>query len=66
MSHIEGESEININPQHKGRFTTYCESKGYDKVTTGCINEGLKDSDPHIRKEANFARNAEKWHHSKK
>ena len=66
MSHIGSESSIHVNPQHKGEFTKYCENKGYTKVTDGCIKEGLKDSDPHVRKEANFARNSKNWNHEKK
>ena len=59
-------SPIHLDPSHKGQFTEYCKKLGYTKVTKACIEKGLKDSDPHIRKQANFARNARKWNHKKK
>ena len=60
---ISTENDIRIKKENQGKFTKYCESKGYTKVTNGCIKEGLKDSDPQVRKEANFARNAKGWNH---
>ncbi len=48
-------SSIHIKPSHKGRFTSYCKSKGYSKVTQKCINKGKKSKSTKIRKEANFA-----------
>jgi len=62
---LEKQSKIKLDSKHKGAFTKYCKDKGYDGVTDACIKEGLKDQDPHIRKEANFARNARKWKHKK-
>lgn len=65
MNHISSESNIQLDPKHKGAFTKYCHNNGYTKVTKGCIQQGLKDTDPHIRKEANFAQNAKSWNHKK-
>lgn len=58
--------DIKINPKHSGRFKKYCKEKlGSDEVTDECIEAGLKDEDPAVRKEANFARNSKKWKHGK-
>jgi len=54
---------IEINPAHAGEFTKYCKKQGFDGVTNKCIELGLKDEDPKVRKQANFARNARKWKH---
>lgn len=51
------ESGIHIKPQNKGKFTAYKKRTG--KTTA----EALHSKDPHVRKMANFARNAKKWHH---
>lgn len=52
---------IKIKPQNKGKFTKYCKNKGYESVTTECIEEGLASKSAGVRKQANFARNARKW-----
>ena len=54
-------SGINIKKSRKGLFTSFCRRKGYSGVTNACIAEGLKSSDPKIRRRANFARNSRKW-----
>jgi len=56
--------KIKINPEHQGLFKKYCKKCcGSDKVTMKCINKGLKDPDPKVRRRANFARNARKFKH---
>lgn len=40
----------------EGSFRRYCIGKGFDKVTTACINVGLKSKDPGIRKKAGLAK----------
>jgi len=60
------DSKIHIKKENEGKFTQYCKDHGYTKVTNACIKEGLKDPDPTVRKEANFARNSRKWEHDKK
>jgi len=56
--------KIEIDPEHKGEFTEYCKKCcGSDEVTDECIEKGLKDPDPKVRKQANFARNARKFKH---
>lgn len=50
---------INIPKSHEGRFTAYKQRTG--KTT----EEALHSPDPHVRQEANFARNSKKWNHSK-
>lgn len=49
---------IHIKKKNRGKFTDYCGGK----VTSECIQRGLHSSNPTIRKRANFARNARKWH----
>lgn len=48
---------IHIKKSHEGRFTAY------KKRTGKTTEEALHSKDPHVRKMANFARNASKWHH---
>lgn len=48
---------IHIKKSHEGKFTEY-------KARTGeSTEEALHSSNPHVRKMANFARNAAKWKH---
>ena len=47
------------------RFTTYCDNKGYDGVTSAYINEGLASSIAKTRKQAQFAKNAKSFAHKK-
>ena len=58
-------SKIEIKKSHGGRFTTYCDNKGYDGVTSACINEGLASSMAKTRKQAQFAKNAKSFAHKK-
>ena len=53
--------KINIKPSNKGKFTSYCKSKGYNGVTSACIDEGKRSSLSRIRKRATFASNARSW-----
>lgn len=48
---------IHIKKANVGKFTAY------KKRTGKTTEEALHSSDPHVRKMANFARNAAKWHH---
>lgn len=48
---------IHIQKSHEGRFTAY------KKRTGKTTEEALHSKDPHVRKMANFAKNASKWHH---
>lgn len=62
--------KIFIKPSKRGTFTKYAKAKGMTdeegKITTEAIDEGLKSTNPAIRKKANFARNARKWAKGKK
>lgn len=49
---------IKINPKNKGKFTAY------KKKTGKTTQEALHSKDPHVRRMANFARNAKKWKHT--
>ena len=48
---------IHIKKSHEGRFTAY------KKRTGKTTEEALHSSDPRVRKMAQFAKNARKWHH---
>lgn len=54
---------IEINPENKGKFTKYCQSKGHDSVSQECIEEGLASNSAKIRARANFANNAQHFKH---
>lgn len=56
-----GKSGIHIDPKNKGTFTSYCKSKGYGGVTSACIAEGKRSSNPTTRKRATFAGSARSW-----
>lgn len=55
-------AKIKIKKSREGTFTAWCKRQGFDGVTRECIRKGLESKDPRIRKKANFARNARKWH----
>lgn len=48
---------IHIKPSHRGKFTEY------KKRTGKTTEEALHSKDPHVRKMANFAKNASHWKH---
>lgn len=54
----KAKSGIHIKPENRGKFTAY------KKRTGKTTEEALHSKDPHVRKMANFARNAAKWHHA--
>lgn len=54
-------NKIHIKKSNRGKFTSYCKSKGYSGVTSQCISEGKKSKNPTIRKRATFAQNSRKW-----
>ena len=45
-----------IKKSNRGKFTSYCGGK----VTTSCINKGLKSKSASVRKQAQFAKNMRK------
>jgi len=49
--------KIHIKPENRGKFTAY------KKRTGKTTEEALHSKDPHVRKMANFAKNAKKWKH---
>ena len=53
--------KIEIKESNKGRFTDYCRGK----VTDACISKGLGSPSEAVRKQAQFAKNAKSWDHSK-
>jgi hypothetical protein len=50
----------------KGSFHEWLGKKPGDKITDADIEKGLKSNDPHVKKMAQFAKNAKKWHRAKK
>lgn len=50
-------SGIHIKKENRGKFTAY------KKRTGKTTEQALHSKNPHVRQMANFARNAEKWHH---
>jgi len=65
MAEKKKKSGIHIKPENKGKFTSYCKSKGYGGVTGECIEDGLASKSAAVRKRANFARNAKSWNKGK-
>lgn len=49
---------IHIKPENKGKFTAY------KKRTGKTTEEALHSKDPHVRKMAQFSKNASHWHHA--
>lgn len=62
--------KIFIKPSKRGSFTKYAAKQGMvdeeGKITTEAVEEGLKSTNPAIRKKANFAKNAKSWAKGKK
>jgi len=54
---------INIKPSHEGRFHRDVGKSVDQPITEADIQQGLHSEDPAVRRRANFARNARKWHH---
>jgi hypothetical protein len=48
---------ISLNPKNKGKFTEYCQKKGFGGVTSECIKEAKASGNPTIKKRAVFAEN---------
>lgn len=53
--------KIEIKESNKGKFTKYCENKGYDGVTSKCEEEGLASKLAGVRKMAQFSKNSKEW-----
>ena len=52
--------KIHIKSENRGKFTKYCGGK----VTSECIANGKRSSDPAVRKRATFAQNVRKFKHA--
>jgi hypothetical protein len=50
----------------KGAFHRWLGKKEGEPITMADIQRGLKSSDPHVRRMAQFAKNSKKWKHKKK
>jgi len=62
---MQDKPTIQIKPENRGSFTSYCKRKGFKKVTGECIRQALKSKSKAVRKKALFARNARMWRNSK-
>lgn len=56
---------IHIKKSHEGRFHKDLGKSADEKITSSDIEKGLHSKSAAVRKRANFARNARKWHHGK-
>jgi len=50
-------------PIEKGAFHRWLGKSEDSPITEADIKKGLASKDPHVRKMANFAKNARKWKH---
>ena len=56
-------SGIAIKPSHEGDFHRWAGVPQGQPIPASKIAEGLRSKNPHVRRMANFARNAKHWHH---
>jgi hypothetical protein len=54
---------IHIKPSHRGRLHRDLGVPEGQKIKAAALERALHSKDPAVRKRANFARNARKWHH---
>ena len=54
---------IHIKPSHKGLLHKDLGVKAGSPIPAKKLESALHSDDPAVRKRANFARNAKKWHH---
>ena len=52
----EKQLDIKKAVKHPGAFHEWCVEHGYEKVTPECIEKGLQDPDPVVRRRARFAK----------
>lgn len=60
------QKKIDSSKIKKGSFHEWLGKEEGALITEDDINRGLKSDDPHVRKMANFARNAKHFKHPKK
>ncbi len=56
MAKKQNKNWVKTAVKHPGAFRAYCKRKGYSKVNTACINEGLKSPSKTVRKRAALAK----------
>lgn len=56
---------MTIKIKHPGRLHKRLGIPEGQKIPAERLTSALHSDDPSLRKEANFARNAKKWHHKK-
>jgi len=52
--------------KHPGAFRQWCQQRGHSKVTTSCIESGLRQSDPTIKRRAALAKALKKMREKRK
>ncbi|MEM1672862.1 MAG: hypothetical protein QXT86_12510 [Archaeoglobaceae archaeon] len=52
--------------KNPGSFTAYCKRKGHKGVTEECIRQGLKSSNPTVRRRARLAKTLRKLRRRRK
>jgi hypothetical protein len=60
------DSKKKIHDIKKGAFHEWLGKDPGEPITDKDIEKGLKSSDPHVKKMAQFAKNAKKFQHGKK
>lgn len=60
--YAKGNSGIHIKPENKGKFTAYANSHGQSVQQAASSVLANPNASPTLKKRANFARNAAKWH----
>lgn len=54
---------IEIKPSHRGALHRHLGIKQGQKISVAQLHVAANSADPHVRKQANFALVARKWHH---
>jgi hypothetical protein len=62
----EPKTKLHLENLKKGSFHEWLGKKPDEPITDADIEKGLNSDDPHVRKQAQFAKNAKKWKHPKK
>lgn len=63
LKQIANLEQAKIGSVDKGAFHRWLGKSEDKSITDADIQKGLASDDPHVRKMANFAKNARKWKH---
>jgi hypothetical protein len=59
---MANKSGIKIKPANKGKYTARAKSQGHSVQQQARMDLANPNASPTVKKRANFARNAKKWH----